>query len=170
MKPSRPALVLLSLGTALCTAWMAWAGAALNTAAAPQGIVSFELARTEAQSAMILSSWDAHASSIAMLIQGVDFLYLFLYPAWFASVLWAISAGRGGAFGRATRAIGAAVLFAAPLDMVENYALIEQLLYGANESMAALAYWCAVPKFGLVFVAAFALAVSAVVRMLPEQR
>ena len=150
---ARGAFLLLTAATVLCTLWMGWFGAVLNTEVAPQGIVSFELARTQVQSAAILASWDGYARGAAMLVQGVDFLYLLLYPAWLALAAAGLAGSLGGAPGRLGRVVSVAVLFAIPLDAVENYALNMQLLHGADGAMAALAYWCAVPKFALVLAA-----------------
>ena len=136
----RTGFLLLTLATVLCTLWMGWFGAVLTTDAAPEGIVSFELARTQAQSAAILASWDEYARGAALLLQGVDFLYLILYPAWFALAAAALAGSLGGGLGHIGKLVAAAVLFAIPLDAVENYALNMQLLHGADEGMAALAY------------------------------
>lgn len=136
------------------TGWLAWMDRALVTAAAPNGIISFELARTAARSAAILDSWSDYARSIAMLIQGVDYLYLLVYPAWFSCACGQLGSQLGGRWLRLGTAISWLVLLAIPLDAVENYALIQQLLHGPSGIDAALAFWCAVPKFALVFMSA----------------
>ena len=45
------------------------------------------------------------------------------------------------------------VLVSAPLDAVENHALIQQLMHGPSQLYAQLAWWCAVPKFSLLAMA-----------------
>jgi len=154
----RAFLALLALTFAL-SLWLTALGAPLQTDAAPNGIVSFELARTEAGARAILDSWDAPAREAAMLVQGVDFLYLLAYPAAFS--LAAILLGRriGGRWQSAAQPLAWAMWLAAPLDAVENLALIEQLRAGPSAGAAWLAWACAIPKFALVFVlTAFVLA------------
>lgn len=128
----------------------------LYTAAAPQGMVSYELAGSQAQASRILESWSARAREQALLLQGLDYLYLVLYPAFLslgcAHVARRLvrSASRLAALGRG---LSWAVLAAGLFDAVENYALIEQLLSAPTERWAHVAWWCAVPKFTLVVLA-----------------
>lgn len=150
----RPVLVTLTALAACMTAWLVWMDQALVTDAAPNGIVSFELARIFARSAAILESWSDHAQSVAMLVQGADYLYLLVYPAWFSLSADMLGTRLGGSWQRIGLAISWLVLLAIPLDAIENYALIQQLLYGPSAFHAALAWWCAVPKFALVGLAA----------------
>jgi hypothetical protein len=144
-------LTLLLLGLSL---WLSGLGQALVTDAAPHGIVSYELARHLDRSSAMLASWSADARERAMLLQGIDALYLLVYPAWFSLAAARLGARLGGAWQRAGAAVSWAVLLAAPLDAVENHALVRQLLDGPTELHAQLAWWCAVPKFALVGVAA----------------
>ncbi len=141
-------LFALAFGLSL---WLTALGAPLHTDAAPNGIVSFEFARSAAGARAILDSWDAPAREAAMLVQGVDFLYLLAYPAAFS--LAAVLLGRrlGGTWQRASVPLAWAMWLAAPLDAVENLALIEQLRSGPSDGAAHLAWACAIPKFGLVF-------------------
>lgn len=155
---------VLSVLLLASTAWLAWYGAALNTTAAPNGIVSFELARTAAQSRAIMDSWNTNARDAALLIQGVDYLYLFVYPAWYAAAIALLARSLGGRWRSAGLLLATAVLLAAPLDAIENYALIQQLLHGADDGQAALAYWTAVPKFSLVAAASIYIVLSGVMR------
>jgi len=48
-------------------------------------------------------------------------------------------------------ALAWAVLLAAPLDAVENAALVWMLVQGPGDAAAAVAWACALPKFALVF-------------------
>jgi hypothetical protein len=141
-------LFALAFGLSL---WLTALGAPLHTEAAPNGIVSFEFARSAAGARAILDSWDATAREAAMLVQGVDFLYLLAYPAAFS--LAAILLGRrlGGAWQRGSVPLAWAMWLAVPLDTVENLALIEQLRSGPSDGAAYVAWICAIPKFALVF-------------------
>lgn len=142
-------LAVLALLLAGLTAALAWIGAPLVTAAAPQGIVSFELAGSEATARAILASWTPAQRERAQLCQGLDGLYLFVYPA-LLSLACVRVAGSASGFARVARATAWAVLAAAPLDAVENLALVQLLLSGPSEGWAQLARACAVPKFALV--------------------
>lgn len=153
-------LLALTVLLIACTGWLIWAGEALRTAAAPDGIVTFELARTRDIAAAILDSWSPAVRTMAALIQGFDFLYLLVYPAWFALAASRLGAALDGRWSVAGKAVAWGILPAAPLDAAENYALNMQLLAGASAEHAALAFWCAVPKFVLVFGAALFLIVS----------
>ncbi len=147
------ALVGLTVLLATCSVWLMWMDRSLVSAAAPQGIISFELARTLEQSTLILNSWSPDTRMIAMLIQGFDYLYLLVYPAWFSIVSARLGLFLGGAWGFTGLLVSWLVLVAAPLDAIENYALIQQLLHGPDAYLASLAWWCAVPKFALIAVA-----------------
>src|SRR5688572_9250587 len=59
---------------------LSWIGSPLVTPAAPLGIVSFELAGTAARVEEILASWPEHARGAALFLQGLDYLYLLVYP------------------------------------------------------------------------------------------
>ena len=151
------------LVTIALSAWLTVLGNALTTAAAPEGIVTFELARTAAGANLILESWDARAREAAMLVQGIDFLFLVGYPLCFSLAALRLGRRLGGVWQRVGLPIAWAILLAAPLDVVENLALIRQIEFGASDTAAGIAWACAVPKFALVAVAAlFVLASSAV--------
>ncbi len=138
-------LVVLSALTAL--------GAPMFTDAAPQGMVSFELARTLDVAQAMLASWSAHTQILIAFSLGLDYLFLLLYPlsialgcALIAARLerrWAFHASVGFALAWLQPAAGV-------LDAVENYALVKLLLGHHQEFWPALAYYAAVPKFVIV--------------------
>jgi hypothetical protein len=130
----------------------------LKTAAAPNGIVSFELAGSALKAQEIISSWDSTARLYAAFGLGFDFLFMPLYataialgvllaagrhPGWFASLgVWV----GWGAY--------AAVLF----DAAENVCLFNLLLGNSGASYANMAALYATLKFGLILLGiAFAL-------------
>ena len=153
------ALALLIGLTSTLSIWLAVAGAPLTTDAAPNAIVSFELARTADASAAILASWDAKAREAAMLVQGIDILYLLAYPAMFSLAAVQLGHRLRGRWLRIGMPLAWAVWLAAPLDLIENLALIEQIQSGPSEGAAFVAWACALPKFALVIaLALFALA------------
>jgi hypothetical protein len=146
--------ILLAL-TIVLTVVLQAVDAPLKTPAAPQGIVSYELAGTTAAAQAILDSWDAGARSHAGFSLGLDYLYMPAYAltiglacAWAARLLgdrrrWLGSLGRTLAFG-----LGLAAL----LDATENYALTTMLFSGVADPWPAVARWCATGKFALILV------------------
>ena len=125
----------------------------LATPEAPQGIVSFELARTAEAATAIVASWSPRAREAAMLSLGLDYLYLLAYPAWLSLVCQGIARVRNGAAAALGMALAWAIWLAAPLDALENAALIRVLSDPAAGVWPAVAWACAVPKFALVFAA-----------------
>lgn len=148
------ALVLIALLTSVLSLWLAALGAPLSTDAAPDGIVSFELARNATASGLILDSWNGAAREAAMLVQGVDFLFLLAYPAFFSLAAVQLAARLGGRWRSIGVPLAWAVWLATPLDVVENLALIRQIEHGPSDGAAFVAWACALPKFGLVFAGA----------------
>jgi hypothetical protein len=125
----------------------------LRTGAAPQGIVSFELAGDVGSAARILASWDAEARVVAGFVQGLDYLFLLAYSTTIAfACVWAANAMRVVAPRLA--AVGPGLAWgqwaAAGLDAIENLALLVMLFGGAAAPWPAVAWTCAVPKFALV--------------------
>ena len=142
----------------------------LVTDAAPNGIVSFELAGSAARAGAILAAWSAEARQVAMLVQGFDYLYLLVYPAWFSLAADRLGGLLGGAWLRFGGGVSWLVLLAAPLDAVENWALVAQLLHGADDTRALVSLACAVPKFGLVALGAGFLLVGGAAFVLGRRR
>jgi hypothetical protein len=125
----------------------------LKTTAAPQGIVSYELAGSVTEAQRILDSWSPTARLYAAFSLGLDYLYMPAYAiaiglacAW-AAELWSrrrrrlALAGVGLAWG---------LMAAALCDAIENVALITMLLSGVREPWPALAGICAAVKFLLI--------------------
>ncbi|MEM1405055.1 MAG: hypothetical protein AAGG55_17090 [Pseudomonadota bacterium] len=153
-------VILLAMST-----WMARMDRALVTDKAPNGIVSFELAGDARSAKDILDAWDSAAQSVAMLVQGVDYLYLVVYTLWFSMACWLISRRLGPAWQRMGVVTAWLVLLAAPFDAIENYGLIIQLLHGPNDGMAFLSRWMAIPKFGVLLIAVAYLLVALIPRL-----
>jgi len=130
-------------------------GARLTTEEAPYGVVSFELAGTIENVEQILNSWDVDSQLRAAFGLGLDFLFIAAYASTIAfgcgiasRVLkrnhWPL-VGLGNF-------LSWAVALAALLDVIENIALT-MILFGAVASpWPAIARWCAIPKFGLIFM------------------
>ena len=136
-------------------------GQSLRTAAAPLGIVSFELAGSQTAAQRILTSWGASGQVVAGVSLGADFLYLVVYPLaiGLGCVLIAQRLVHKHSFLAGLGiALGWLLLLAGVLDAVENVALIRVLLGAQQAYLPVLARWCALVKFllvglGLVYVA-----------------
>ncbi|CAN5538821.1 hypothetical protein BH10PLA2_BH10PLA2_06300 [soil metagenome] len=141
--------------TFIVMAVLNWIDLPLKTAAAPHGIVSFELAGDAANARTMLDSWDSPARIAAGFSLGFDYLFLCCYSTsiafgcvWAATKLhtrfaWVVTCGLALAWGQWLAAI---------FDAVENYALLQQLFHGPDATWTVLAWWCAVLKFVLVIL------------------
>jgi hypothetical protein len=163
-------LVGLLLLLVVLTVWLTFLGRELVTPEAPLGIVSYELAEQLDRSDSILRSWSTEAKAAAMLILGLDFLYLLVYPACFSLAAALLGARLGGGWRQVASVVAWVALAAAPLDAVENLALIQQLIHGPSAVYAPLAWWCAIPKFASVVIAGAFLALAGSVGLLARLR
>ncbi len=137
----------------------------LKTAAAPQGIISFELAGSSDASQQMVQSWDAPAKMYAAFSLGIDYLFMISY-ALFLSLLCTLLADR---FSRKRFLSNTGVLLgyglwlAAALDAVENFALF-RLLFGSTDSFySTLASSSAEIKFLLILLSFIYLAAGGIV-------
>ena len=125
----------------------------LRTAAAPQGILSYEFAGDLATAQAIINSWDAPAKLRAAFGLGLDFLYPVVYGM---AISLAVVAASGAFKGRLAQ-LGAwlawGVWLAAALDYVENIALWQLLQGSSNALLPQIAWWCAAFKFLLLVLA-----------------
>jgi hypothetical protein len=123
----------------------------LRTSAAPQGMVSLELAGDGARAARILDSWGERGRRAAALSLGLDCLFLVLYAT--ANALACLWAGRvlaPRALARLATPLAWGQWVAGALDAVENVALAVVLVDGPAGPWPALARAAAAPKFALV--------------------
>lgn len=124
----------------------------LRTAAAPNGIVSYELAGDIKPAAEILSSWDASAQLFAAFGLGLDYLFM---PAYALALSFGIllAAGRhSGWFAKLGAPLGWLALAAAVFDAVENFALWQFMLGDFQALWPRLAAICATIKFTFLLV------------------
>ena len=157
LPPSRHRIIFLALlaDTLLLSLIMGWAGQPLATPAAPNGIVSFELAGSAAASQAILDSWDARSQVHAAFIQGLDFLYLLVYAATFSLAgLYAAQVLQrlGWPLARLGKPLVIGFGFAAFFDLIENIALLVILFDAARSPWPEIAAVFAWLKFGLLFL------------------
>jgi hypothetical protein len=164
------ALAALALGLMLA---LASYDARLRSAAAPAGIVSFELAGDAQRASRILDAWGPDARAAAAASLHLDFAFLAVYAPGLA-LLCAAASERERAAGSRLAAPGAALawaqLAAGGLDAVENLALLRVLAGSASGAWPALAAACAWPKFAIVAAGLLYTGRSAAAQLLQRRR
>lgn len=122
----------------------------LRTSAAPNGIVSFELARTPENAEYMLLSWSREGKFNAAFGLGIDYLFMPLYS--FALAFGTLlAAGRHAGWLKSVGVVAGYGAFAAALfDAVENYALFQVLLGHVFSPYSEIAFYCASLKFVLL--------------------
>ena len=124
----------------------------LRTPAAPNGIVSFELAGSPGASGEMVNSWSEYARLSAAFGLGIDYLFMPIY-ALALSLGILLAAGRHpGAFAKLGAWLGWAALIAPLFDAVENYALLRSLLSQLFSLWPLVASVCATVKFALLLL------------------
>ena len=123
----------------------------LRTAAAPSGIVSFELAGQPDAAQRIVASWDDEARIYAALSLGIDYLFMLAYSTAVALGCVILAQRMPPALALLGPYLAWAQWIAALLDAVENYSLIRVLL-GTAQGWATVARYCALPKFAIIGV------------------
>lgn len=134
---------------------MSWVGLPLETQAAPYGIISYELAGNAPESLSILASWDEGARTHAAFSLGLDYLFLVLYSTTIGlACIWAAMVLKANNWRLAMVGIPLAwgLWLAALLDGVENVALVSILFGSDAQYWSLVARWCAVIKFGIIFI------------------
>ncbi len=123
----------------------------LQTPAAPNGIVSLELANTPAAAQAMLDAWTARARLFAGLSLGIDYLFMVLYAVAIGLGCVLVGAQHRGRVETLGHALAWGMFAAAALDAVENAALIHMLTRGAAAMpWPRVAATCATVKFALV--------------------
>jgi hypothetical protein len=148
----------------------------LRTHVAPNGIVSFELARTPEKASQIMASWSPMKATdslenrekllFAAFGLGLDYLFMPLYSLALAfGTMLAIN--RQAGWIKSLCSLGGWGAFIAVLfDAVENFALFQVLLGAYESSYPAIAASCAIIKFGLLI---FGLLVALLGSVLPKK-
>ena len=142
-------LVLLTLAVMLA---MRTLDAPLRTGAAPQGIVSFELAGRLDKIRAVLDSWTPRARIFAGISLGLDYLFMLLYGLllWWIVRLLALRFPKGSVFYAGGLLLSAIIWVAVGADALENYGLIRLLTGGLQASWAHIARFSAQLKFAIV--------------------
>lgn len=126
-------------------------------AVTPGGILAYELSFTAERARAILEVWRiAGVTESARVSLGVDVGFLLVYPWFFRHSVQLLRTPRfvmdGGRMHRVGGILGLVVLACTPLDLLENWALWQQIEHGASGTLAALAGGAASLKFALVLV------------------
>jgi hypothetical protein len=128
----------------------------LRTAAAPNGIVSFELAGNIKSAAEMLASWDTRAQLFAAFGLGLDYLFMPAYALALSFGILLAASRHSGWFAKLGAPLGWLALAAAVFDAVENFSLWQFTLGDFQALWPRLAAICATIKFtfllaGLVY-------------------
>jgi hypothetical protein len=140
----------------------------LQTSAAPNGIVSFELAGSPLQAQAITDEWKRSSLllsevagqpnpdivnipyAFAAFGLGIDYLFMPLYAFALAFGTLLAMGKHSGWFKSIGAVAGYGAFAAALLDVVENYALFQVLLGRVYSPYPEIAFTCASLKFGLL--------------------
>ncbi len=132
----------------------------LRTSAAPNGIVSLELAYDPLRARGITDSWDADAKLAAAFGLGFDFLFMPVYALALSFGLLLVRQPPSG-LGRSLLGLAAWGALAAPLfDAAENFCLWRILAGDAAAPYSQIAAVCASIKFALLAFGLLAAALS----------
>jgi hypothetical protein len=124
----------------------------LQTEAAPQGIVSFELAGSQLKADEIIASWDATAQLYAAFGLGFDFLFMPVYATAIALGVLLAAGRHPGWFASLGVWVGWGACAAALFDAAENICLCNLLLGNSSVNFASMAALYATLKFGLILL------------------
>ncbi len=145
----------------------------LRTDAAPNGIVSFELAGDSVTAKAIVDSWNQLSSLLssvagkpnpdivntpfvfAVFGLGLDYLFMPLYAFALAFGTLLVAQKHQGWIQSLAVLAGYGAFVAALFDAVENYSLLHVLLGAYQSSYPAIAAFCASVKFGLLIFGLF---------------
>lgn len=136
--------------------------APLKNETAPNGIVSFELAKELSNSKAILYSWSEFSKPFANLSMTFDFLFLVIYSLFLSLVTHRLNEkvwkkGKTHQFGIV---ICYLIFLAAFFDVIENIALMQLLKGNLQQIWSSIAYYFAVMKFGLLVLGLVFIVVS----------
>lgn len=124
----------------------------LRTSAAPNGIVSFEMAYRVDKAQSMLDSWDENARLFAAFGLGFDYLFMPVYAVALSLGLLLVGNGRVRWYHNLTAWLGWGAFVAAAFDAVENYALWKILTGSILTPFPQIAGVCASVKFSLLIL------------------
>lgn len=148
-------LLLFAALTVFFMVVFAFIDAPLVSSSAPFGIVSYELAGTENAAGAILWDWDS-VTNYAVISLLVDFVFI---PTYVITIsLGCILAGRslnehGWPLASIDRYLVFALITAGILDIIENTSLLIQIFTLPQTPWPQIAFYAAIIKFALIFIA-----------------
>ena len=143
----------------------------LTNDVAPNGIVSFELAKELEVSKNILNSWDTHAKTSAGMSMGLDFLFLIIYASFIALLMHKLneSVWQNTKIYKLVIILMYGVFLAALFDAIENFALIKLLLGDLQQHWSSVAFYFASVKFALLIFGILFIVVSWIAKLLKKE-
>lgn len=121
----------------------------LLKARVPEGIFALEFAWSGDRAREILAAWQG-LEDVVRLQTGWDYLFLLCYPLSISLACAMLADFPANPVPMIGAFVAWAVLMAAPLDAVENLAMLLMVKHGAGATLAKLATWCAGLKFTLL--------------------
>ncbi len=154
-KYSNRLFIILLILLLISIAVMRYFDGFLITERSPNGIVSFELAKESYMAAEMIHAWNATAKTAAGLSMGFDFLFLIIYASFISFLILKINKYlfSENNYNRLRSVFLGLPFLAAFFDVIENIALIKLLLGDIQQKWSLIAYYFAVTKFGLLFLA-----------------
>lgn len=140
----------------------------LRTSAAPNGIVSYELAGSPEEAQAMLTSWDEHARLFAAFGLGFDYLFMPVYSLALSFGLLLAGSAKPTWLQKLTVFLGWGVLLAALFDALENYALWKILTGSIDSAFPQIAAVCANIKFILLILGLLAAISGAFIKKRPR--
>ena len=121
------------------------------------GIVTLELPGTPERARQLVDALGERGRAIATLQVQLDFVFLLLYPLAFSLSSALLAPAAGPMLGRACALMTRAIWLAAPLDAIENLAMLRMLAGHTATPWPQTSTACAALKFALVVAAALVL-------------
>lgn len=141
-------------GTLLLGAVLRYLDSFLRNASAPNGIISFELAKDTETATAMLQSWDEIAKTALGLSLGFDFIFPICYSGLLALLIIKSGHLAWNKVKLLKRTISLANWMAVVMlcDFIENIGLIQLSLGSITTFWVTLAYFSALIKFCLIFI------------------
>ncbi len=173
VKVQKRILFALTFTTLFLLIIISYLDSPLKTIEAPDGIVSFELAKSFENAQKIISSWNANAKSYAFKSLVVDYLFLVSYSLFFAFLIFKLSKSlldkNFSRFARIGIVLGWLQFLAAISDALENYFLLRQLLGSQNQMFPQFAFYFALIKFTIIFLGIVYLITGAILNFIHKK-
>lgn len=143
----------------------------LDSAAAPYGILSFELAGSLDQSIEIMNSWTPLSKIFAGLSLGFDFLFLLVYTLFISLLIHKLNVRLwvGKSFYRIGEMLIWSMFLTAAFDTIENVSLIKLLIGNHQQFWVSIAHTFATIKFILIAIALVYLILNSVLLLLKKR-